>query len=211
MATRDDLGAQITAQLIQIRSRNGGKLGFEDIGNAMLKMLDSIGESHIENQVFAEIMDIRNSIGQVKDETVNILHAEDDNSIPDATDHLDAVIKETEHAANAIIDSASAIQELTDSSDNQEIRDKCAELVTKIYEACNFQDISSQRIRKVFAHLTTIEKRLDKLVKALGGQTGNAAAPKAKKIDPDKGLLDGPQLSSSKPSQSDIDDLFASL
>ncbi|NBX02816.1 MAG: chemotaxis protein CheZ, partial [Alphaproteobacteria bacterium] len=82
---------------------------------------------------------------------------------------------------------------------------------TRIYEACNFQDISGQRLTKVIKLLNSIEERVDKLNDLFGTpEEAKAAANDAgKKDEPSpQDLLNGPQLSGQGTSQADIDALF---
>src|SRR5581483_3430980 len=82
--------------------------------------------------------------------------------ITGASQHLDEVIKATETASNTIMDAADAIQNAIGNEKGdkpQAIRDA----VNRIYDACNFQDISGQRITKVIRLLQNIEDRISKL------------------------------------------------
>jgi chemotaxis protein CheZ len=83
-----------------------------------------------------------------------------------------------------------------------------------ILEACSFQDITGQRIKKVLNTLEQIEFRISRLVKLFGGTLPENMM--VEDIDnghrrADEDLLNGPQLSKDKPSQDDIDKLFSSL
>lgn len=127
---------------------------------------------------------------------------------------LDEVIKATEEASNRIMDAAEKIQALA--SGNAEI----AAQVTDIFEACSFQDITGQRIRKVVGLLSDIEKSIEHLMEVAGVGVATGATSAAKKADgkgraktvaeQEKELLRGPQLGKDMPSQDDIDKLFSS-
>jgi len=79
--------------------------------------------------------------------------------------------------------------------------------VVKIYEACNFQDLSGQRISHVIETLNTIEDQIEAM---LDRHKVEPSAPVAAKPSQTSGLLDGPRLdgASGHTSQSDIDALF---
>jgi chemotaxis protein CheZ len=81
--------------------------------------------------------------------------------------------------------------------------------VTNIFEACNFQDISGQRIRKVTKVLETIETKVIKLVAMFGSEHEGVKTPTAEPKGPlsDQELLNGPQLDGA-PTQDDVDRLF---
>jgi chemotaxis protein CheZ len=86
------------------------------------------------------------------------------------------------------------------------------EVTTLIYEACNFQDITGQRITKVVKALKHIEERVEALVGAFGPDIRNGtpspvpAGEAAAVTDAD--LLNGPQLPDKARDQAAIDALF---
>jgi chemotaxis protein CheZ len=82
--------------------------------------------------------------------------------------------------------------------------------VTKIYEACSFQDITGQRITKVVTTLKTIEAKIAQIIDRFGVKRAPADAEPAVAA-PGTGLLNGPQLPSNAMDQSDIDKLLASF
>jgi chemotaxis protein CheZ len=81
------------------------------------------------------------------------------------------------------------------------------EHVVKIYEACNFQDLSGQRIGHVIETLNKIEDQVEAMLERHSGQPGEAPAGK-----PFSGhaLLNGPRLDgdSGHTSQRGIDKMF---
>ncbi len=83
---------------------------------------------------------------------------------------------------------------------------------TRIYEACNFQDISGQRLTKVIKLLASIEERVTKL-NNLFGQAETAKTPANDTKTPgtltDQDLLNGPQHKGQGTSQADIDAMFS--
>ena len=85
----------------------------------------------------------------------------------------------------------------------QEIQDH----VVKIYEACNFQDLSGQRIGHVIETLTMIENQVESMLERHATQPGDATAAKPAA---EPGLLNGPRLDgdSGHTSQGDIDKMF---
>lgn len=113
------------------------------------------------------------------------------------TDELDAVTAGTAQATQKILAAAEEIDQLADNLSaalkgrlEQELAQDIADSVLRIFEACNFQDLISQRVAKVMKTLTQ-----------------NDAAPAAD-AGPD---LHGPRLDSDKGhlSQSEIDAMFA--
>jgi len=164
---------------------------------------------HELEQLSQLIQSAKSEIAAIRPEDINEQH------IPTATDELDAIVGATEDATGAILDSMEKIEALT-SKMEAEIGTQVGDAVTRVYEACNFQDITGQRISKVVKALKEIEIKIDALVRAFGTGTDGAAkkAPAngaAKSNDPreDNHLLNGPQLPANAISQADIDALLA--
>lgn len=80
----------------------------------------------------------------------------------------------------------------------------------KIFEACSFQDITGQRIRKVVRTLTDIEERVGHLISLLGDKAAGTGDNEDKRVG-DARLLNGPQLPPQAVSQDEIDKLLAEL
>ncbi len=127
---------------------------------------------------------------------------------------LEAVIRGTEEAASAILDAADEIQKVISASEApQETKDKIVEVTTRIYEACNFQDLTGQRIIKVMRELEFVEAKIRYLVQLFTGDgTADASMPdRLKGTRPDRHLMEGPQLPGSGPSQAEIDAMLKNM
>lgn len=75
---------------------------------------------------------------------------------------LEAVVQTTEAAANRIMEAAEAISDwLTELRADPALRDRISEKVNAIFEACSFQDLTSQRIRRAIDHLHHVESVLN--------------------------------------------------
>ncbi|MEJ0063017.1 MAG: protein phosphatase CheZ [Alphaproteobacteria bacterium] len=132
--------------------------------------------------------------------------------IPSATDQLDAVVGSTEEATNKIMDECDGISALAGEVGG-EAGEKLTACVTRIFEACNFQDLTGQRISKVVNALKHIDEKINALMQALGDEIGKGGdslppPPAEDDEDPEKKLLNGPQMPGQGVSQDDIDKLF---
>jgi len=118
---------------------------------------------------------------------------------------LEAVLKGSEQATQKILAAAEDIDQasnnltaaLKDGSERglaQDIRDRVVEL----FEACNFQDLTSQRVAKVMATLNRIEAEIQR---ALAGLDAADAVPAmhGPRLDGDRGHV----------SQGEIDAMFS--
>ncbi|MFN3700232.1 MAG: protein phosphatase CheZ [Alphaproteobacteria bacterium] len=141
--------------------------------------------------------------------------------IPVATDELDAVVLATAEATGTIMDSCEAIEALLEAHGQAALSAAVTDEIIKIYEACSFQDITGQRIRKVVAALAKIENGLAAATQLLlTGEAGSGAtgatgagidAVNAKAGVSDTSLLNGPQLPQKAMTQSDIDRILKEL
>ena len=152
------------------------------------------------------IQSAKSEIAAIRPEDINEQH------IPTATDELDAIVGATEEATGTILDCMEKIEGLTSKMD-AEVGAEVGNAVTQVYEACNFQDITGQRITKVVKALKEIETKIDALVAAFGAQGGDKSKSPAKSAvkdsREDSHLLNGPQLPGNSVSQADIDALLA--
>ena len=96
---------------------------------------------------------------------------------------LEAVVQATEAAANTIMEAAEAISDwLHDGKRDAESLEAVAARVNTIFEACTFQDVTGQRIRRAIQHLQQVETMLDEMVP---GEAAKAAPDPVAEIDPD--------------------------
>lgn len=128
---------------------------------------------------------------------------------------LDAITSATEDATNRILSAAEIIdgdiQKLqANASSEEEITafEVVSDEVIKIYEACNFQDLTGQRITKVIETLKHVEERVDVMIKGLGGDDEAFASYIPEEEETEDVALEGPQSEGDGISQSDIDSLF---
>jgi chemotaxis protein CheZ len=135
------------------------------------------------------------------------------------TGELDAVVQGTLDATDAILTAAETIdrdaQTLEASCKTKQDRQSAADIqeqVIKIFEACNFQDLTGQRITKVVSTLAFIEERIIRMMEIWGGiETFQDVAVEAHTSPMgDAALINGPKLAADlgHASQDDIDALF---
>jgi chemotaxis protein CheZ len=88
---------------------------------------------------------------------------------------LEAVVHATEAAANTIMEAAEAIQDWisTGSQDPAALR-ALSDKVNSIFEACSFQDVTGQRIRRAIQHLQQVETMLEGIVPTIAPTTAEA-------------------------------------
>src|SRR3954468_7970779 len=113
-----------------------------------------------ETALLAELEGLGREVARAKSE-IAALRVDDINAshIPAAADELDAVVEHTAEATNEILDSCETLEALQPQLSGA-AAEVVAAAVTRIYEACSFQDITGQRIGKVVAALKAIEHRV---------------------------------------------------
>jgi type I site-specific restriction endonuclease len=116
---------------------------------------------------------------------------------------LEAVVQATEAAANTILEAAEAIQDwigggARDAASIQAL----ATRVNEIFEACSFQDVTGQRIRRAIQHLQQVETMLERFL-----PTG-AATPDAAKVVVRTEMATVPEAKAGDLAQDEIDALL---
>lgn len=130
--------------------------------------------------------------------------------VQSAVDELAAIVAATEVATDQILEAAESLETISDKIKAEGTSQHAEELettVTGIYEACNFQDITGQRISKVMTLLRDVDERLMAMIEALGEE--NFAEIEIPETGPtgDDALLNGPALGNGM-GQDSIDSLF---
>jgi chemotaxis protein CheZ len=142
--------------------------------------------------------------------------------LTDMAHELDAIVDATEGATNGILDITETITTLVSeiqahNSDGyvRQLADDIQENLLSVFEHCNFQDLTGQRISKVVNAMKFIEDRLDRMMDIWGREDFETAASRARtddsaraRDDRDSHLLNGPQTKEKGISQDEIDALF---
>jgi chemotaxis protein CheZ len=161
-----------------------------------------------ERIIAEEIRRMGEFITKARGEVSAIITAKDSAGAEKNINHiaieLEEVVRHTEEATNTIMDHAEALQKIS-SADAA-----VANHAMAIMEACSFQDITGQRVKKVLQIIEQVEMRIDNLVALLGGDIDASAVETLKtgKERADEHLMAGPQLKGEGVSQADVDKLF---
>jgi chemotaxis protein CheZ len=167
-----------------------------------------------------EMQAIQAAISQTKQEIATLHHTGfQGQHMERVTNELDAIVMGTEGATEQILGAAEMIDShashlhtrLQDEHD-KEVAVEMQEQVVRIFEACNFQDLTGQRINKVVTTLKFIEERVMKMVDIWGGlESFSHVVPEGMpKAEGHAALLNGPALAhdTDRINQDDIDALF---
>jgi len=168
----------------------------------------------------SELVIIHNAIIRTKQEIATLhvtgFHGQ---NVSRMTHELDAVVSGTEQATQTILEMVEDVDQFASTMIEQgkddaektmgrEIQDR----VVKVFEACNFQDITGQRISKVVNTWKFIEKHVVEMMEIWGGVEAfkEFIPEEPPKPEGDDALLNGPKLEDDEghASQDDIDALF---
>ena len=163
---------------------------------------------------------IHDAIIRTKQE-IAVLHGKsfDGEEMAKMTGELGAVVGGTEQATQQILEAteaidqaASALAKVTSHDQQRLLSEEIQERVVSIFEACNFQDLTGQRISKVMATMKFIENHITVMMDIWGGIDAIRAhaPPIADDREGTARLLNGPKLDGDvgHASQNDIDALF---
>lgn len=143
-----------------------------------------------------------------------------------ARDELQAVIEGTEQATNTILTAAETVATLAvrlgRRAQDQATQDDAAAIQAQmqtVFEACNFQDLTGQRISKVVRTVCLVEERVAEMLHLWAGPAGSTAPvasltpatakPAGRGRGDEDGLLNGPALpGTAAVSQDAVDALF---
>jgi chemotaxis protein CheZ len=222
---------EIMSELRAIRAQMGRPVndaGTEAIGESVTRgvaetnaMLETY-RAQIEQceKLKVELDLIHDAITRTKRE-IAVLHGKSFNGeeMAKVTGELGAVVGGTEEAtqqileaAEAIDNAATALSKVTSPDQQKLLSEEIGERVVSIFEACNFQDLTGQRINKVMTTMKFIENHITVMMDIWGGVDAikaHAPAIVDDRVGDDR-LLNGPKLDGDEghASQNDIDALF---
>jgi chemotaxis protein CheZ len=100
---------------------------------------------------------------------------------------LEAVVQATEQAANQIMEAAEAIGTCIEQArEDPDVIEAITQRLGTIFEACTFQDITGQRIRRAIQHL----RRVEEMLGGLAPSETDAVPEAAPELNPDLGQND---------------------
>jgi chemotaxis protein CheZ len=163
---------------------------------------------------------IHDAITRTKRE-IAVLHGKsfDGQEMAKVNGELGAVVGGTEQATQQILEAteaidqaATALAKVTSLDQQKLLSEEIQERVVSIFEACNFQDLTGQRISKVMNTMKFIEQHIYEMMNIWGGIDAIKAhaTPSVDTRDGDARLLNGPKMEGDvgHASQDDIDAMF---
>ena len=223
VATGDDLAAARHAEIMNVLRTLGhsGPAQADSSPDQAKTILEEVKNDLAEAaKLKTELSEIYGIIDDTKKE-IATLHTTgfQGDDMSRVTDELDAIVVGTEKATETILTAAEEIDQnastlmakITDETDQGLIDDMQVQVV-KVFEACNFQDLTGQRITKVITAFRFIEERVGRMMDIWGGidSFADIEVDDVDRPTGDAALLHGPALEDDEDlaDQVDIDALF---
>ena len=208
--------AEQLSHIVEFLKRERHDMSLQDVMELAEKMALTLDESvstvdtllHDElKSIAGEIANLKHEIGTIRPDHVRF------DKIPEAGLELDAVVEATESATHTIMESAEKIM-AADAADPVAYKTMVDQEIITIFEACTFQDITGQRIRKVVRTLSWIEDRVAMLAQKLKMAGAKIDEEPTEETEDERRMreliLHGPQLAGEGVSQNFVDDVFSS-
>ncbi len=223
----------ISSQISELETTDAKTVPIEQV-RTLVRAVKDLFEGRFETEeveLFGELGELAKYINNAKKELQKFAPDElKDNQLPEASDQLEAVVELTESSTQKIMDACEQIQAVEsglrerllmadpplDEDLMAAVDDSISEMdahIVSIFEACNFQDITGQRIQKIVAVMKEVERQVLRMVIVFGldKKKDNLKEEDKKEMTSDADLLNGPQLPGNSLEQEDIDELLAKL
>jgi chemotaxis protein CheZ len=165
-----------------VRPAPGKTSGYADVislATSTANSLDAVLRK-IDGDVFGELKAIARQIDILRKEIGRLqptkMHHE---SIPAAGQELDAIVTATESASNRILECAEQVMD-ADASNPARYKAFVEARMLTVFEACEFQDLTGQRIAKVIDTLKQIETRVARFANAEREQESTRSSSRAR-------------------------------
>jgi chemotaxis protein CheZ len=228
----DPMHREIMTELRAIRAQMAGPTGGIAVASANQgSTVQKVAEANAQLETYraqieqceklkVELDLIHDAISRTKHE-IAVLHGKSFNGgeMAKVSGELGAVVGGTEEATQQILEAAESIDQAAtamtkvNSPDQQKLlSEEIGERVVSIFEACNFQDLTGQRISKVMTTMKFIENHITVMMDIWGGVDAIRAhaPPIVDEREGDARFLNGPKSEGDigHASQNDIDALF---
>jgi chemotaxis protein CheZ len=203
-----DLSAERVDEIVDsIAGKRQGDISLIELlglSKLMIESLQSLIEAE-DDELGGEVRSIARHIQRTQSELSRIPPREITESVlPEADGDLNEVVRSTESATQTILDSAERIMSAS-AADVDAYRQVVDEAVVSIFEACCFQDLTGQRIRRVVDTLNYVNRHVAYVTDVINGADRTGMTMPTRNGD---GLLSGPQTGGDALTQTDADSLF---
>jgi chemotaxis protein CheZ len=188
-----------------------GEMDRDSLERARAQIAEAAAYKHELGLVYAAVERTRGEMSQFGEA------AESGEHTARASRELAAIAGGTERATQSILQAAEQIDQAAHmlsaslkSAHDQGLAHDIADRVVEIFEACNFQDLTGQRVGHVMETLAFVEQHVARLIAIWGRVEQFTPVVTSTEADGDQHLLNGPKLPEDRghSSQDDIDTMF---
>tara|TARA_R110002124_G_scaffold64985_2_gene177229 strand:+ start:31353 stop:31997 length:645 start_codon:yes stop_codon:yes gene_type:complete len=207
--------------------QSSGGYGRDKVVKIITSVMDKVNEAEgmSREALYSDLKGLRQILDDAREELLFVRPGDiQDEHIPNATGELDEIIKSTEVATSSIMDACEVLETVADKQDDA-VQSAMTDEITKIYEACSFQDLTGQRVSKIVKSLVLIDEKVTHMLDVIGARLSDvddevAQEPQCGNIKDvgdinnvsnidDESLMNGPQSAEQAISQDEIDKLLA--
>jgi chemotaxis protein CheZ len=195
--------------------QSSGRYGRDKVVKIITSVMDKVSEAEeiSRETLYNDLKGLRQILDEAREDLLFVRpSAIQDEHIPNATGELDEIVKSTEVATSSIMDACEVLEGVADKQDDAVQSTMTAE-ITKIYEACSFQDLTGQRVSKIVKSLVLIDEKVTHMLDVIGARIPDIDDIVEDKpecdVDEGEALMNGPQGSDQAISQDEIDKLLA--
>lgn len=206
-----EVAARVRASLLSVKAADLKDAQLMDVLRLAQQLTDTMQMffGSLDQSIHAEFNDIADYIARTRDEIAQLRPNDiKEQRIPVAGAELEAVVGDTERATELIMTEAEAIMSLT-AADPAAYKAEVDGAMTRIIEACAFQDLAGQRVSKVVTSLRHIEQRVARFAATMGVHDAEASEDERAEADRRRQLhLNGPAMGGPETGQADVDALM---
>lgn len=206
-----EVAARVRASLLSVKAADLKDAQLMDVLRLAQQLTDTMQMffGSLDQSIHAEFNDIAAYIARTRDEIAQLRPNDiKEQRIPVAGAELEAVLGDTERATELIMTEAEAIMLLSE-DDPAAYKAEVDAAMTRIIEACSFQDLAGQRVSKVVASLRHIEQRVSRFAATMGVHDAEASEEERAEAERRRQLhLNGPAMGGPETGQDDVDALM---
>ena len=188
-----------------------GELSREDMERARAQIAEAQAYKRELDTIFTAIKRTRQEMGAAQVSNVRA------SEIARVSRELDAIVGDTEQATQSILKATEEIDQaaimmstMVRTEHEKGLASDIQERAVQIFQACNFQDLTGQRVNKVLDTLKFVEQHVGRLLEIWSAVEQFQPVVLAEAAEGDKRYLNGPKLDGDRghSSQGEIDSIF---
>jgi chemotaxis protein CheZ len=191
-----------------------GEISREDMERARAQIAEAQAYKRELDTIFTAIKRTRQEMGAAQ--VANVRASE----IARVSRELDAIVGDTEQATQSILKATEEIDQaaimmstMVRTEHEKGLASDIQERAVQIFQACNFQDLTGQRVNKVLSTLKFVEEHVGRLLEIWSALEQFQPVVLTEAGEDEKRFLNGPKLDGDRghSSQGEIDSIFGNV